>query len=450
MAKTVCCNLPKLLVQHNRVLASQSQNGSNIPEVFRRKLHTSESRTADVAVSEEQCGWNNFPVVTSVDPSAGLNEEQQQIQQMAKDFASREMYPNMSKWDQQAIFPVETLRKAAELGFGAVYTRPDYGGTGLSRLDAAIVFEALAEGCVSTTAYITIHNMVCWMIDKYGSREQRSKYVPLMASMEKLGSYCLTEPGSGSDAASLSTTAKRSGNKFILNGTKAFISGGGDTDIYLVMCRTGGHGSGPRGITCLLVERENTPGLSFGGKENKMGWNSQPTRQVIFEDAEVPVENIIGVEGQGFNIAMSGLNGGRINISATSLGAAQASLSLAIDHAKVRTQFGKPLADFQHNQFQLAQMATKLVASRSMVRNAARALDSGHQDTISLCAMAKLFATENCFEIVNNALQIFGGYGYLKDYPIEQYLRDIRVNQILEGTNQVMQILISRGLLVEK
>jgi len=226
MAKSVCHNLPKLFLQHNRVLANNTQNGKTLQELLSKPFHSSQSRLADVAVSEEQCGWNNFPVVTSVDPSAGLNEEQQQIQQMAKDFASKEMFPNMAKWDQEAIFPVETLRKAADLGFGAVYTRPDYGGTGLSRLDAAIVFEALAEGCVSTTAYITIHNMVCWMIDKYGTREQRSKYVPLMASMEKLGSYCLTEPGSGSDAASLSTTAKRSGNKFILNGTKAFISGG--------------------------------------------------------------------------------------------------------------------------------------------------------------------------------------------------------------------------------
>ena len=450
MAKYVIRNLPKLSFQHNPTNAYKLSHNVRLQGFLPKWFHSSNSKWADVAISEEQCGWNSVPVVTAVDSSAGLNEEQQQIQQMAKEFATKELLPNMSKWDQQEIFPIETLRKAAELGFGAVYTRPDYGGTGLSRLDAAIVFEALSEGCVSTTAYITIHNMVCWMIDKYGSREQRSKWVPLMASMEKLGSYCLTEPGSGSDAASLTTTAKRNGNKFIVNGTKAFISGGGDTDVYLVMCRTGGPTSGPKGITCLLVEKDNTPGLSFGGKEKKMGWNSQPTRQVIFEDAEVPVDNIIGVEGQGFNIAMSGLNGGRINISATSLGAAQSSLNLAIDHAKVRTQFGKPLANFQHNQFQLAQMATKLVASRSMVRNAARALDAGHKDTIALCAMAKLFATENCFEIVNNALQIYGGYGYLKDYPVEQYLRDIRVNQILEGTNQVMQILISRSLLVEK
>ena len=252
--------------------------------------------------------------------------------------------------------------------------------------------------------------------------------------MDKLGSYCLTEPGAGSDAASLATVARREGNKFILNGSKAFISGGGDTDVYLVMCRTGG--KGPKGISCLLVEK-GSKGLSFGKKEKKMGWNCQSTRAVIFEDCEVPVENVIGVEGQGFNIAMAGLNGGRINIASTSLGAAQHSLNLAADHLKVRNQFGRPLSDTQHNQFKLAMMATKLVASRSMVRNAALALDNGHPDTVQLCSMAKLFATDNCFEVVNDALQMHGGYGYLKDYPVEQFLRDIRVNQILEGTNQV-------------
>ena len=254
------------------------------------------------------------------------------------------------------------------------------------------------------------------------------------STMDKLGSYCLTEPGAGSDAASLATTARREGNTFILNGSKAFISGGGDTDVYLVMCRTGG--KGPKGISCLLVEK-GSKGLSFGKKEKKMGWNCQSTRAVIFEDCEVPVENVIGVEGQGFNIAMAGLNGGRINIASTSLGAAQHSLNLAADHLKVRNQFGRPLSDTQHNQFKLAMMATKLVASRSMVRNAALALDNGHPDTVQLCSMAKLFATDNCFEIVNDALQMHGGYGYLKDYPVEQFLRDIRVNQILEGTNQV-------------
>lgn len=390
---------------------------------------------------EEDLG---VPVVTSLDISAGLTDEQKEMQTLALNFAMNEMFPHMATWDQGEIFPVDVLRRAASLGFGALYTSPDHGGTGLSRLDASVVFEALSHGCVSTTAYLTIHNMVCWMVDKFGTESQRSHWVPLMASMEKLGSYCLTEPGAGSDAASLVTTARREGGKFILNGSKAFISGAGDTDVYLVMVRTGGKGS--KGITCLLIEK-GMKGLSFGKKEKKMGWSSQPTRAVIFEDCEVPVENVIGSEGQGFNLAMAGLNGGRINIASTSLGAAQHSLDLASSHLKVRTQFGRPLSDTQHNQFKLAQMATKLVASRAMVRNAARALDSGHPDTVQLCSMAKLFATDNCFEVVNDALQMHGGYGYLKDYPVEQFLRDIRVNQILEGTNQVMQMLIARSVL---
>lgn len=388
--------------------------------------------------------YSSRTLVTSIDPASGLSEEQQLYQKMASDFARNEMLPNMEKWDREQIFPIETMRKAADLGFGAIYTRPDFGGTGLSRLDASIIFEALSQGCVSTTAYITIHNMCCWMIDQFGNEEQRSKWVPMLASMQKLGAYCLTEPGSGSDAASLSTIAKREGSKFILNGSKAFISGGGDADVYLVMVRSGAEG--PKGISCLLVEK-GTPGLSFGKKEQKMGWNSQPTRAVIFEDAEVPAENVIGSIGQGFNIAMKGLNGGRINIASCSLGAAQASLNLAIDHARIRKQFGQTLSTLQNTQFELADMATRLVASRAMVRNAAAALDGKHPDTVALCSMAKMFATENCSEIVNKALQIFGGYGYLKDYPIEQYLRDIRVHQILEGTNQVMRIIVARNIL---
>jgi len=382
--------------------------------------------------------------VTSLDMSAGLNEEQREIQGLATSFAMNELFPHMARWDQEQTFPVDTLRAAAGLGFGAIYTSAEHGGTGLSRLEASVIFEALAQGCVSTTAYLTIHNMVTWMIDRFGSDEQRAHWVPLMATMERLGSYCLTEPGAGSDAASLATIARREGDKFILNGSKAFISGAGDTDVYLVMCRTGGKGA--KGITCLLIEK-GSKGLFFGKKEKKMGWNSQPTRAVTFEDCEVPVGNVIGVEGQGFNIAMAGLNGGRINIASTSLGAAQHSLELASSHLKVRHQFGRPLADTQHNQFKLAQMATRLVASRAMVRNAARALDSGHPDTVQLCSMAKLFATDNCFDVVNDALQMHGGYGYLKDYPVEQFLRDIRVNQILEGTNQVMQMLVARSVL---
>ncbi|XP_076031544.1 isobutyryl-CoA dehydrogenase, mitochondrial-like [Oratosquilla oratoria] len=382
--------------------------------------------------------------ITSFDPAAGLDEEQDAIYQLALDFAKKEMLPNMAEWDKKEIFPVETLKAGAALGFGAIYASCDYGGTGLSRLDASIIFEALSQGCISTTAYISIHNMCAWMIDEFGNNEQREKYIPELASMEKFASYCLTEPGAGSDAASLATSARKKGDYYILNGSKAFISGGGDTDVYLIMCRTGGFG--PKGISCILVEK-GTEGLNFGKKEEKLGWNSQPTRMVILEDCKVPVANLIGEEGQGFNIAMKGLNGGRINIASCSLGGAQASLEAATSYLKVRKQFGKPLANFQHNQFKLAEMATKLVASRMMVRNAALALMDQHPDTVSLCSMAKYFATENCFNIINEVLQMHGGYGYLKDYPIQQYLRDSRVHMILEGTNEIMRMLISRDLL---
>ncbi|KAF0311889.1 Isobutyryl-CoA dehydrogenase, mitochondrial [Amphibalanus amphitrite] len=291
-----------------------------------------------------------------------------------------------------------------------------------------------------------VYSMCAWMVDEFASAELRAAWLPRLATMERLASYCLTEPGAGSDAGSLTTSARRDGEHFVLNGSKAFISGGGETDVYVVMCRTGQ--PGPRGVSCLLVEN-GTPGLSFGKKERKMGWNAQPTRAVIFEDCRVPVTNLVGAEGQGFSIAMKGLNGGRINIASCSLGAAQASLELARDHVLVRKQFGQRLADMQHTQFSLARAATDLVAARMMVRNAAAALQTNHPDTVALCSMAKLFATDRCFEIVNSALQLFGGYGYLKDYGVEQYLRDIRVHQILEGTNQVMQLLIARRVLGE-
>lgn len=382
--------------------------------------------------------------VTSIDPSHGLTDEQCAIQQLATDFAQKEMLPNMAEWDEKEIFPVETLQAAAALGFGAIYASEEYGGTGLSRLDASIIFEALAQGCTSTTAYISIHNMCAWMIDEFGNTAQREKWIPQLATMEKFASYCLTEPGAGSDAASLSTTAKKDGDDLILNGSKAFISGGGATDVYLIMCRTGGEG--PKGISCVLVEK-GMQGLSFGKKEKKVGWNSQPTRMVILEDCRVPAANIIGSEGQGFNIAMKGLNGGRINIASCSLGAAQASLKAAADHVKVRKQFGKPLASFQNSQFRLAEMSTELVASRLLVRNAARALQDGHPDTVSLCSMAKYYATEKCFNLINEALQLHGGYGYLKDYSVQQYLRDSRVHMILEGTNEIMRLLIARHVL---
>lgn len=337
------------------------------------------------------------------------------------------------------------MRKAASLGLGGIYVREDVGGSGLSRLDTSIIFEALATGCVSTTAYISIHNMCAWMVDEFGMEQQRKEWVPQLCSMEKFASYCLTEPGAGSDAVALETTAKRDGEYYIVNGTKAFISGGGESDVYLIMCRTGGVGA--KGITCLLVEK-GSEGLFFGGKEKKIGWNSQPTRQVILEDCRVPVTNRIGGEGQGFTIAMRGLNGGRINIASCSLGAAQSSVDQVRDYLPVRKAFGKSLSDFQYLQFKLADMATDLVASRLMVRQAASALDQLSPNHVTLCAMAKLFATDKCFDICNQALQMHGGYGYLKDYPVQQYMRDCRVHQILEGTNEVMRLLVSRELLV--
>uniref|UniRef100_A0A670JVD9 Isobutyryl-CoA dehydrogenase, mitochondrial n=1 Tax=Podarcis muralis TaxID=64176 RepID=A0A670JVD9_PODMU len=369
----------------------------------------------------------------------GLTEEQKEFQKVAFDFAAKEMAPHMAEWDEKEIFPVETVRKAAQLGFGGIYVQPDVGGSGLSRLDTSIIFEALSTGCVSTTAYISIHNMCNWMIDTFGTEEQRHKFCPSLCSMEKLSSYCLTEPGSGSDAASLLTSARKKGDTYILNGSKAFISGGGDTDLYVVMCRTGG--PGPKGISCLILEK-GTPGLSFGKKEKKMGWNSQPTRAVIFEDCAVPVANRLGEEGTGFNIAMKGLNGGRINIASCSLGAAHASVLLARDHLNVRKQFGELTSSFR-----LAEMATRLVAAPLMVRNAAQALQEGREDAVALCSMAKLFATDECFAICNQALQMHGGYGYLKDYAVQQFVRDIRVHQILEGTNEVMRMIVARNLL---
>ncbi|XP_071351881.1 isobutyryl-CoA dehydrogenase, mitochondrial [Trachinotus anak] len=385
-------------------------------------------------------------VASCIDPAHGLTDEQKEFQKVAFDFAANEMAPHMAEWDQKEIFPVETMRKAAQLGFGGIYVQPDVGGSGLSRLDTSVIFEALSTGCVSTTAYISIHNMCAWMIDTFGNNEQREKFCPDLCSMEKFASYCLTEPGSGSDAASLLTSAQRKGDHYILNGSKAFISGGGDTDVYVVMCRTGG--KGPKGISCLVVEK-GTPGLSFGKKEKKVGWNSQPTRAVIFEDCVVPVSNRLGEEGQGFSIAMKGLNGGRINIASCSLGAAHACVQLARDHLLVRKQFGEALSNNQFLQFKLAEMATKLVASRLLVREAATALQENRSDAVSLCSMAKLFATDECFNICNQALQMHGGYGYLKDYAVQQFVRDIRVHQILEGTNEVMRMIISRNLLTE-
>lgn len=390
--------------------------------------------------------FNNLPC--SIDPSHGLNSDQVEILTTATKFANDRMKPNMAEWDKNEIFPIDVLKEAAQLGFAAIYCDASFGGTGLSRLDASIIFEALAQGCVSTTAYISIHNMCAWMIDEFGNEEQRAYWIPKLASMDKFASYCLTEPNSGSDSASLKTSARLNGDYYVLNGSKSFISGAGSSDVYLIMCRTGASDSGPKGISCLLVEK-GTPGLSFGKKESKVGWNSQPTKQLILEDCKVPAKNVIGKVNSGFNIAMSGLNGGRINIATCSLGAAHASILACIDHMNTRKQFNKTLNQFQYLQFKFAEMCTKLVCSRLMIRNAAVALDNKHKDLVTLCSMAKLYATEECYKIIDDSLQMFGGYGYLKDYPVQQYLRDTRVHRILEGTNEVMRMIIARNTLFQ-
>ncbi|MBO6669341.1 acyl-CoA dehydrogenase family protein [Parvibaculum sp.] len=373
-----------------------------------------------------------------------LTEEQQAFQDVARNFAAAELAPHAADWDRDSFFPVDKLRKAAELGFAGIYVREDVGGSALSRIDAALIFEALSEGCTSTAAFLSIHNMASWMIDSFGTEEQRQKWLPKLTPMELIASYCLTEPSSGSDAASLKTKAVRDGDHYVLNGGKAFISGAGTSDIYVCMVRTGE--AGPKGISCLVVEKD-TPGVSFGAPERKMGWNSQPTAQVIFEDARVPVANRIGAEGEGFKIAMSGLDGGRINIGACSLGTAEAALKRAKAYLGEREQFGRKLADFQALQFKLADMATELQAARLMIYNAATKVDAKAPDATMQAAMAKRFATDAGFRVINEALQIHGGYGYLKDFPLERHLRDARVHQILEGTNEIMRVIIARELL---
>ena len=373
-----------------------------------------------------------------------LTDDQQAFQDTARKFARDAMAPHAAKWDEEKFFPVDTLREAAALGFGGLYVSPDFDGTGLGRVDSAIILEELAAGCTSTAAYISIHNMAAAMIDRYGTEAQKKKYLPKLCSMEWFASYCLTEPSSGSDAASLRTKAVRDGDDYVLNGTKAFISGGGRADVYVCMVRTGV--DGPKGISCLIVDN-GTKGLSFGAQEKKMGWNSQPTAMVIFEDCRVPVANRLGDEGQGFKIAMSGLDGGRINIAACSLGAARACLEAATAYVQNRSQFGQPLSALQSVQFKLADMATELEAARLMVLNAASRLDAKEPDATLYCAMAKRFATDAGYKVCDDALQLHGGYGYLKDYPVERYLRDARVHQILEGTNEIMRVIISRYLL---
>jgi alkylation response protein AidB-like acyl-CoA dehydrogenase len=373
-----------------------------------------------------------------------LSDEQRAFQETARAFAGEEWLPHAAGWDARAEFPIEPLRRAAALGFAGIYVGEGFGGSGLGRIDATIIFEELAAACVSTAAYLTIHNMAAWMIDRFGTREQRERFLPELMNMAHFASYCLTEPSSGSDAAALATRAARDGTDYVLNGTKAFISGGGISDLYVTMVRTGSQG--PKGISCLLVEK-GTPGLSFGKQEKKLGWNTQPTAMVIFEDCRVPIANRLGAEGDGFKIAMMGLDGGRLNISACSLGGARACLEAARDHLLERRQFGRALADFQALQFKLADMATELEAARLMVRRGASSLDAGDPAATMHCAMAKRFATDAGFHICNEALQLFGGYGYLKDFPIERYLRDVRVHQILEGTNEIMRVIIARRLL---
>lgn len=375
-----------------------------------------------------------------------LNDDQIAIRDMARDFANEQIAPYAVEWDEKKHFPVETLRAAAALGMGGIYVKDDVGGSGLSRLDAALIFEQLATGCPGTAAYLSIHNMATWMIDRFGDDDQRRKWVPRLASMEHFASYCLTEPGAGSDAAALKTKAALNADHYIVDGQKQFISGAGSSDIYVVMARTGAEG--PKGISTFVIEAGST-GLSFGANERKMGWNVQPTRTVTFEGVRVPAANRLGAEGEGFKIAMAGLDGGRLNIGACSLGGAQAALEKALSYMRERKAFGKRLDEFQALQFRLADMATELEAARTFLWRAASALDAKAPDATRLCAMAKRVATDRGFEVANEALQLHGGYGYLADYGIEKIVRDLRVHQILEGTNEIMRLIVARALIAQ-
>jgi len=373
-----------------------------------------------------------------------LTDDQREIQELARRFTADRITPHAAEWDEKHLFPRDTIRAAAELGFGAIYVSEESGGIALGRLEAALIMEAMAYGCPATSAFISIHNMAAWMIDRFGSAELKARFLPDLVSMDKIASYCLTEPGSGSDAAALKTNARRDGDEFVLNGTKQFISGAGYNDVYVVMVRTGEEKS--RGISALVVEKD-TPGLSFGAPEKKLGWNASPTAQVIFEDCRVPAANLVGGEGEGFKIAMAGLDGGRLNIGACSLGGAQRCLDEAIRYTKERQQFGQPVAEFQNTQFTLADMATDLEAARALLYLAAAKVTANAPDKSRFSAMAKRLATDNGSAIVDAALQLHGGYGYLKDYPIERFWRDLRVHSILEGTNQVMRMIVGRDLL---
>jgi alkylation response protein AidB-like acyl-CoA dehydrogenase len=373
-----------------------------------------------------------------------LTEEQRAYCDTARQFMQNELAPYAAEWDANSYFPIETLRAAGQLGFMSLYTDEAQGGMGLSRLDASLIFEVLSEGCTSTTAYITIHNMATWMLARFGGDLVRSEWCPGLTCGDKLASYCLTEPNAGSDAASLKTVARRDGGDYLLSGTKAFISGAGSTDALVLMARTGVEGA--KGISCFLVPAD-APGISYGRNEDKMGWKSQPTRQVTLDNVRIPVRNRLGEEGEGFRIAMAGLDGGRINIASCSLGTARAALDQSLRYVQERRQFGQALAEFQAVQFRLADMATELMAAQQMVRLAAWKLDRQDEDRTVVCAMAKRLATDLCFNICNEALQLHGGYGYIREYPLERYLRDTRVHQILEGTNEIMRVIIARRLL---
>jgi len=372
-----------------------------------------------------------------------LSEDQRAIWDAARSFAQAELAPHSASWDEDKHFPVDVLRAAAALGFAGIYVGEDVGGSGLTRLDASLIFEALSYGDVPVAAFLSIHNMCSWMIDRFGSDELRRRYLPRLTTMELIASYCLTEPGSGSDAASLRTTARLEGDSYVLNGSKAFISGAGTSDIYVVMARTGA--DGPKGVSTFVVEKD-APGLSFGAQERKMGWNAQPTAQVNFDNVRVPADNRVGAEGDGFRFAMMGLDGGRLNIASCSLGGAGFALDTAKTYMETRNQFGRPLKDFQALQFKIADMATELDAARLMVRRAADSLDRRDPEATKQCAMAKRFATDAGFTVANEALQLHGGYGYLKDYPLERIVRDLRVHQILEGANEIMRVIIAREM----
>jgi alkylation response protein AidB-like acyl-CoA dehydrogenase len=373
-----------------------------------------------------------------------LPETTRALRETALDFARARIAPRALAWDEQRHFPVEVLREAAALGMAGLYVREESGGAGLTRLDAAVVFEALATGCPTVSAFLSIHNMVAWMLDRWGSPTQRAQWLPPLLNMEKIAAYCLTEPGSGSDAAALSTRAARDNEGWVLNGAKQFISGAGAADLYLTMVRTGGPGAD--GVSALLIPKE-TPGLSFGANEKKMGWNAQPTRQVILQDARLPAAALLGEEGMGFRYAMAGLDGGRLNIAACSLGGAQAALDIALGYVKERRAFGRAIADFQATQFRLADMATELEAARALLWRACAKLDAGAPDATAACAMAKRFATDTGHRVADEALQLLGGYGYLHEYGVEKIVRDLRVHRILEGTNEIMRMITARSLL---